>query len=115
MFAAVLPLLNPFARVPLCGLVSQYNATSLPEGPDRSGAILGAFLVKKVKVEGFIVWDSFPSQYPEFAKEMTGWIKAGKIKYREQMVEGLESAPEAFNGLLEGKNFGKVVIKVGTA
>jgi NADPH-dependent curcumin reductase CurA len=46
---------------------------------------------------------------------MTGWIKAGKIKYREQMVEGLESAPEAFNGLLEGKNFGKVVIKVGTA
>jgi NADPH-dependent curcumin reductase CurA len=115
VFAAVLPLLNPFARVPLCGLVSQYNATSLPEGPDRSGAMLGAFLVKKIKVEGFIVWDSFPTQYPEFAKEMTGWIEAGKIKYREQMVEGLEYAPDAFNGLLEGRNFGKVVVKVGNS
>ena len=115
VLAAVLPLLNPNARIPLCGLVSQYNATSLPEGPDRSGAMLGAFLVKKIKLQGFIIFDDFPNHYPEFAKEMTGWIKAGKIKYREQMVEGLESAPEAFNGLLEGKNFGKVVIKVGTA
>ena len=115
VLAAVLPLLNPNARIPLCGLVSQYNATSLPEGPDRSGAMLGAFLVKKIKLQGFIIFDDFPNHYPEFAKEMTSWIKAGKIKYREQMVEGLESAPEAFNGLLEGKNFGKVVIKVGAA
>jgi NADPH-dependent curcumin reductase CurA len=72
-------------------------------------------LVKKVKVEGFIVWDSFPSQYPEFAKEMTGWIETGKIKYREQVIEGLEYAPDAFNGLLEGRNFGKVVVKVSNS
>lgn len=115
ILAAVLPLLNPNARIPLCGLVSQYNETGLPEGPDRSGAMLGAFLVKKIKLQGFIIFDDFPNHYPQFAKEMTGWIKAGKIKYREQMFEGLETAPEAFNGLLEGKNFGKVVIKVGTA
>lgn len=115
VLAAVLPLLNPHARIPLCGLVSQYNATSLPEGPDRSGAMLGAFLVKKIKVQGFIIFDTFPDRYPEFAKEMSGWIKAGKIKYREQMVEGLENAPDAFNGLLEGRNFGKVVVKVAAS
>ena len=112
---AVLPLLNPNARIPLCGLVSQYNATSLPEGPDRSGALLGMFLVKKIKVQGFIVFDDFGHRYPEFAKEMTGWIKEGKIKYREHVVEGLENAPSAFNGLLNGENFGKLVIKVGNA
>jgi NADPH-dependent curcumin reductase CurA len=115
VFDAVLPLLNPNARVPLCGLISQYNATSLPEGPDRSGALMGALLVKKIKVQGFIVFDDFGHRYPEFAKDMTGWIKAGKINYREQVIEGLENAPAAFNGLLEGKNFGKVVIKTGTA
>ena len=115
VLAAVLPLLNPFARVPLCGLVSQYNATSLPEGPDRSGAMLGAILTKKIKVQGFIIWDSFPTHYPQFAKEMSGWIKEGKVKYREQVVEGLENAPKAFSGLLEGRNFGKLVIKVGNS
>ena len=66
------------------------------------------------------LWVKEPSRNPLvvdriFAKEMTGWIKAGKIKCRKQMVEGLESAPEAFNGMLKGKNFGKVVIKVGAA
>lgn len=115
VFDAVLPLLNPNARVPLCGLISQYNATSLPEGPDRTGALMGAFLVKKIKVQGFIIFDDFPHHYPEFAKEMTGWIQSGQIKYREQLVEGLENAPEAFNGLLEGKNFGKLVVKTGAA
>lgn len=109
---AVLPLLNPFARVPLCGLVSQYNATSLPEGPDRMGMLLGMCLVKKIKLQGFIVFDSFGHKYPEFAKDMTQWIKEGKIKYREHVVEGLENAPSAFNGLLKGENFGKLVIKV---
>jgi len=115
VFTAVLPLLNPNARIPLCGLVSQYNATSLPEGPDRSGAMMGTFLVKKIKVQGFIIFDDFAHKYPEFAKEMAGWVQSGKIKYREQIVEGLENAPTAFNGLLEGKNFGKLVVKTGAA
>ncbi|MEP2717895.1 NADP-dependent oxidoreductase [Pseudophaeobacter sp.] len=115
VFDAVLPLLNPNARVPLCGLISQYNATNLPEGPDRIGALMGALLVKKIKMQGFIIFDDFPHRYPEFAQEMIGWIKAGKIKYREQLVEGLENAPAAFNDLLEGRNFGKMVVKVGAA
>lgn len=115
VLAAVLPLLNPHARIPLCGLVSQYNASGLPEGPDRSGVMLGTFLVKKIKVQGFIIFDDFPDKYPEFAREMTSWIKAGRIKYREQVVQGLENAPKAFNGLLDGRNFGKLVIKTGSA
>lgn len=112
VFDAVLPLLNPNARIPLCGLISQYNATSLPEGPDRMGALMGTLLVKKIRMQGFIIFDSFPNLYPKFAADMQQWIAEGKMKYREQIVEGLENAPEAFMGLLEGKNFGKLVVKV---
>ncbi|MFS8185143.1 NADP-dependent oxidoreductase [Pseudovibrio denitrificans] len=113
VFDAVLPLLNPHARIPLCGLISQYNATSLPDGPDRIGMLMGTLLVKKIRMQGFIIFDSFPNLYPKFAADMQQWIAQGKVKYREQMVDGLENAPEAFMGLLEGKNFGKVVVKVG--
>ncbi|EEA94799.1 NADP-dependent oxidoreductase [Pseudovibrio sp. JE062] len=113
VFDAVLPLLNPHARIPLCGLISQYNATSLPDGPDRIGMLMGTLLVKKIRMQGFIIFDSFPNLYPKFAADMQQWIAQGKVKYREQMVDGLENAPDAFMGLLEGKNFGKVVVKVG--
>ncbi|SDQ15345.1 NADP-dependent oxidoreductase [Pseudovibrio sp. Tun.PSC04-5.I4] len=112
VFDAVLPLLNANARVPLCGLISQYNATSLPDGPDRIGLLMGNLLVKKIRMQGFIIFDSFPTLYPKFAADMQQWIAEGKVKYREQMVEGLENAPEAFIGLLEGKNFGKLVVKI---
>jgi NADPH-dependent curcumin reductase CurA len=109
----VIPLLNPNARVPVCGLVSQYNATKLPDGPDRMNWLMGQILRKKIKMQGFIIFDDFAHLYPEFAKEMMAWIAAGKIKYREEMIEGLENAPEAFIGLLNGDNFGKRVIRVG--
>lgn len=112
VFDAVLPLLNTKARIPLCGLISQYNLTSLPDGPDRSSALMGAFLVNRVKIQGFIVFDDYGPRYPEFAKQMSQWLAEGKIKYREHMVDGLENAPQAFIGLLEGKNFGKLVIRV---
>ncbi|KZK90388.1 NADPH-dependent curcumin reductase [Pseudovibrio sp. Ad46] len=113
VFDAVLPLLNANARIPLCGLISQYNATSLPDGPDRMGMLMGTLLVKKIRMQGFIIFDSFPNLYPKFAADMQQWIAEGKVKYREQMVDGLENAPEAFMGLLEGKNFGKLVVKIG--
>ncbi|MBU1194351.1 MAG: NADP-dependent oxidoreductase [Proteobacteria bacterium] len=112
VFDAVLPLLNTKARIPLCGLISQYNLTRLPEGPDRSSALMSAFLVNRVKIQGFIVFDDYGPRYPEFAKQMSQWLAEGKIKYREHVVDGLENAPEAFIGLLEGKNFGKLVIRV---
>lgn len=110
---AVIPLLNPCARIPLCGLVSQYNATGLPEGPDRMNWWMGQILRKRIKVQGFIIFDDFGHLYPDFAKEMGGWVESGQMKYREEIVDGLENAPEAFIGLLKGENFGKRVIRLG--
>ncbi|MEC8015601.1 MAG: NADP-dependent oxidoreductase [Pseudomonadota bacterium] len=110
VFDAVMPLLNPSARIPLCGLISQYNATALPEGPDRMNYLMGQLLRKRITMRGFIVFDDFGHLYPEFAKQMTGWVQDDKVKYREEMIEGLEQAPAAFVGLLRGEAFGKRVI-----
>ena len=112
VFDAVMPLLNPSARIPVCGLVSQYNATSLPDGPDRLNLLLGTILRKRMTIRGFIVFDDFGHLYPEFAEQMGAWVKEGKIKYREEVIEGLEQAPRAFVGLLRGEAFGKRVIKL---
>ncbi len=113
VFDAVLPRLNPFARVPVCGRIAGYNDTELPPGPDRLGLLMGTLLVKKIRMQGFIIFDNFGHLYPEFAKAMQGWLAEGKIKYKEDMIEGLENAPRAFVGLLRGENFGKRVIHVG--
>src|SRR5699024_4398787 len=110
---AVIPLLNPHARVPVCGLVSQYNATSLPEGPDRMSWLMGEILRKKLRFQGFIIFDTFGHLYPEFAEEMSAWVASGKIKYREEIIDGPERAPAALIGLLDGASFGKRVIRVG--
>jgi hypothetical protein len=108
---AVLPLLNPFARVPVCGLVSTYNATELPPGPNRMPLLMRAVLTKRLTLRGFIVSDFFARQ-PEFLREATTWLKEGCITYCEDIVEGLENAPGALIGLLKGENFGKVVVRV---
>ncbi|MDX2425843.1 MAG: NADP-dependent oxidoreductase, partial [Cycloclasticus sp.] len=108
-----LPLLNPCARVPLCGLISQYKATSLPEGPDRQSKLIGTLLTKRIKMQGFIVFDDYGDRYGEFSQAMSQWLQEGKIFYRENLVEGFEHTVESFIGLLEGKNFGKLVIQVG--
>lgn len=113
VFDAVLPLLNARARIPLCGLVSQYNATRLPPGPDRAGWLMGEFLRRRITVQGFIVFDDFGPRYPEFTAAMQRWIAKGMITYREDVVDGLEHAPEAFVGMLRGANFGKRVIRAG--
>ena len=112
VFDAVLPQLNPSARIPLCGLISQYNATSLPDGPDRMNWLMGQMLRKRITMRGFIIFDDFGHLYPEFAKEMGAWVAEGKITYREEMIDGLEQAPAAFVGLLRGEAFGKRVIRV---
>ena len=113
VFDAVLPLLNTKARIPLCGLVSQYNATGLQDGQDRLSLLTGTILKKRMRMQGFIIFDDYGHRYPEFAKQMSEWFEAGKVKFREDIVEGLENAPQAFFGLLEGKNFGKLVVRVG--
>ncbi|MDC5705088.1 NADP-dependent oxidoreductase [Vibrio europaeus] len=115
VFDAVMPLLNTGARVPLCGLISQYNATSLPEGPDRISMLMAQLLIKRIKMQGFIIFDDYGHRYGEFAADMGQWLAEGKIHYREHLVEGFDKAPEAFIGLLDGKNFGKLVIKTNDA
>ncbi len=112
VFDAVLPLLNTKARVPVCGLISQYNATQLPEGPDRLSLLMGTLLVKRIRMQGFIIFDDYGSQYSEFSAQMAQWLEEDKIRYREDITIGLEQAPQAFMGLFEGQNFGKLVVKV---
>jgi NADPH-dependent curcumin reductase len=114
VFDAVLPLLNTSARVPVCGLVSQYNATSLPQGPDRLGLLMGQILTKRIKMQGFIIFDDYGHRYDEFAQAMQQWLQEGKIQYHEHMVEGLENTLTAFNDMLAGNNFGKTVVKVNS-
>ncbi|QQA75441.1 NADP-dependent oxidoreductase [Pectobacterium parmentieri] len=113
VFDAVLPLLNTSARIPVCGLVSGYNATGLPDGPDRLSLLAGTILKKRIRMQGFIIFDDYGHRFDEFWKEVSPWVAQGKIKYREEVVDGLENAPEAFIGLLHGRNFGKLVVRVG--
>ena len=111
VFETVMPLLNDFARIPVCGLIALYNATELPPGPNLTPLLMRDILVKRLTFRGFIVWD-FAAQEKEALTELAKWIKEGKLHYREDIVDGLENAPEAFMGLLEGKNFGKLVVQV---
>ncbi|WP_295311017.1 NADP-dependent oxidoreductase [Roseobacter sp.] len=109
----VLPLLNAFARVPVCGVAGWYNLDGLPEGPDYGPMIMSTVLKMKVKLQGFIIFDSFPaSTYKDFRKDMKDWLDQGLIEYREQVVGGLENAPAALNDVLEGRSFGKVVVRL---
>ena len=108
---AVMPLLNNFARVPVCGLIAHYNQTELPPGPDRMSVLQSMILVKRIKMQGFIVSDQ-QHRIPDFVRDVSQWLSEGKIHYREDVVEGLENAPEAFLGLFRGANFGKLVVKV---
>jgi NADPH-dependent curcumin reductase CurA len=108
---AVLPLLNRNARIPLCGLIAWYNLAKPPEGPDRTKQLLSTVLKQRVKLQGFIIMDHF-ARLPAFRADMSGWLREGRIKHREQVIEGLENAPRGLMGLLEGENFGKLVVRV---
>ena len=112
--SAAWPLLNAHARVPVCGLISLYGG-SAPAGGESVHALMRSILVKRLTVRGFIVSDGFDHRRAEFLASMDAWLRAGKIKYREDIVEGLENAPAAFLGLLEGRNFGKLVVDVAAA
>lgn len=109
---AVFPLLNAFARVPVCGLVSQYSQTAAPDGADRLAGLMRATLTKRLLIRGFIVFD-FANQQAEFLDEVGAWLAAGRVSYREDVVDGLARAPGAFIGMLTGQNFGKLLVRVG--
>jgi NADPH-dependent curcumin reductase CurA len=103
---AVFNLLNPFARVIMCGMVSQYNEAEFPPGPN-----LGFIVGKRILMQGFIVSDK-PERFPEWRALAAPWIADGTLKYREDVIDGLENAPDALNGILGGRNFGKLLVRV---
>ena len=132
VFSAVLPLLNPFARVPVCGVVYWYNDAATLREPgfglnqflpkmsafshmllhiDQTPMILGSIIAKRLKFQGFIISDHY-DEYDNFIKEVLPLIEFGKIKVKEDIVKGIEKAPEAFIGLLQGKNLGKLLIEI---
>ena len=108
---AVLPLLNVGARVPVCGFIAHYN-DGIPHGPDRRAALLAAVLQKRIRMQGFIILDHYGARFDAFRREMGEWVARGLVKLREDRVEGLEQAPAAFIGLLQGRNAGKLVVRV---
>jgi NADPH-dependent curcumin reductase CurA len=112
VFDAVLPLLNTKARIPVCGLIASYNATELPTGPDRLGLLVGTILRKRIKMQGFIVSADYGPRLNEFTGAMSEWVREKKVKVKEDIVFGLGNAPQAFIGMLKGRNFGKLVIEL---
>ena len=112
VWEAVLPLFNRFARVALCGLIAQYNGVSQAAG-DRLADTLRVMLTKNMTVRGFFNTEFVAEHYAEFLRVVSDGISDGRIKYREDVTEGLEQAPEAFLHMLRGRNVGKALVKVG--
>ncbi|MFD4366954.1 NADP-dependent oxidoreductase [Rhodococcus sp. NPDC058521] len=110
--SAVFPLLNTYARVPVCGLVAQYNTTEAPEGPDRLPGFFRSVLTKSLTIRGFIQTEFVRALQADFRRDVAKWIAEGKIAYKEDIVDGIDNAPKAFMGLLAGRNFGKLVVRV---
>ena len=107
MTDAVLEHINTGARIVICGQISQYNLEEPEPGPRN----LRLLTVRQARMEGFLVFQ-FAQRYEEGRQRIAGWMKEGRMKYREDVVEGLENAPRSFIGLMRGENFGKLLIKV---
>ena len=104
---AVVRLINARARISVCGQISQYNL----EKPEMGPRWLGQLIVKQAKVQGFLV-SGYAERFPEGLKQLARWLKQGKLKYREDVAQGIESAPQAFIGMLQGKNQGKQLVQL---
>ena len=113
VWQAVLPLLNTFARVPVCGLIAQYSG-SPGNGPDLLSATQRAILTKSLTLRGFINFEFAEEHSPAFLKTVSQGMSDGSIVYHEDVYDGLENAAEAFIGMLHGKNFGKVLVRLTT-
>jgi NADPH-dependent curcumin reductase len=112
IWQAVLPLLNTYARVPVCGLIAHYNATGPDSGPSLLPATMRAVLTKSLTLRGFINTEFVAEHYADFLKLVSAGLKDGRIRYREDITDGFENAPAAFMGMLQGKNFGKALVRV---
>jgi hypothetical protein len=106
---AALEHMNMFGRIVLCGMISQYNVTEPPRGPSN----LRSAVRKRLLLKGFIVSDHM-DRLSQFHTDMGSWITAGKIKWQETIVSGLENAPRAFIGLFKGENIGKMIVKLSS-
>ncbi|MGN7916500.1 NADP-dependent oxidoreductase [Lysobacter antibioticus] len=115
VFDAVLPLLNIGARVPVCGVIAHYNGAEHTSGPDRLAQTMTALLQKRIRMQGFIILDHYGDRFETFSRDMSQWVAEGRVKLLEDVVDGLENAPTAFIGLLEGQNLGKRVVRVAAA
>ncbi len=104
---AVLTNMNPFGRIPVCGMISQYNNTDPQPGPRNLGFIIG----KRLLLQGFIVSDHY-DQLPQFQSDMVKWLADGLLKWEETIIEGIENTPSAFIGLFTGEKIGKMLVKV---
>ena len=114
VWQAVLPLLNKFARVPVCGLIAQYNGPGEVQGPHLLAETMREVLSKSLTLRGYINYEFTAEHYPQFLKTVSEGIAAGRIKYREDITDGLENAPAALIDMLDGRNFGKVVVRVAS-
>jgi NADPH-dependent curcumin reductase CurA len=108
---AVIPHLNFFSRMPVCGLISQYSMTDLPPGPNKLPMLMRAVLTNRTRIQGFIVTD-YAKDFKDFITDMTAWVESGQVKFKEHRIRGLENAPAGLLGLLKGDNFGKAVVEV---
>ena len=112
---AVMPLMNTWGRIPICGMISQYNLSGMgmggAEGPDRLPKMWRMILVQRLSLRGFIIFDHY-DRFKAFQEEVGGYLRDGRIKYRETVTEGIENAPQAFLDLLSGGNFGKALVKM---
>jgi NADPH-dependent curcumin reductase len=113
VWQAVLPLLNTYARVPVCGLIAHYSATGQSAAPNLLPATMRAVLTRSLTLRGFINTEFVAEHYADFLKTVSAGLADGRIRYREDITEGLENAPAAFMGMLQGKNFGKALVHVG--
>lgn len=111
VFDTVRGLLNDFARIPVCGRIAHYNDSEAPPGPDRLVAFMGQVLVKRLRVQGFIQFD-YAHRAGDFQRDMGAWVRNGDVRYQEDIVDGLENAVDAFQGLLQGRNRGKLLVRV---
>jgi len=114
IWQAVLPLLNTLARVPVCGLIAQYSATGQVAGPNLLPATMRAVLSKSLTLRGFINYEFAAEHYSTFLRTVSAGIADGRIRYREDIADGIENAPAAFIGMLEGRNFGKALVRVAS-
>jgi NADPH-dependent curcumin reductase len=112
VWQAVLPLLNRFARVPVCGLIAQYNAGDEAPGPNLLPATMREVLSRSLTLRGFINYEFAAEHFATFLKVVADGITSGDIRYREDITDGFENAPATFLGMLEGRNFGKTLIRV---